>query len=85
MAKSRVRKPAIPDTERHSVKVKVLTPVQIPWNSKKGVTLELRKANQLIGWVQITGAAISVRRESKQTWRVYSFEQFMNRLAGPDA
>jgi hypothetical protein len=84
MAKRIVKGALGSESERGSVKMTILTPVQIPWNSKKGVMLELRKGGDLLGRIQITGAQVSVARKNKQTWYAYPFEQFIDKLSEPE-
>jgi hypothetical protein len=66
---------------RSSVKMRVRTPVEIPWNSKKGTQFILRWDGEIIGEVLITGAHISVRGKNKHLWREYDFQTFIKKLS----
>jgi hypothetical protein len=66
--------------QRHSVTMKVGTPMTIPWVSKKGVTFVLESDGEKIGELRITGAQVHVRRSPKQNWVVFSFSKFLDQL-----
>jgi hypothetical protein len=66
--------------QRNSVKMRVRTPVEIPWNSKKGTQFVFRHDGQIVGEMLITGSHVSVRSRSKQTWREFGFREFIDRL-----
>jgi hypothetical protein len=66
--------------QRHSVRLRIGTPVTIPWMSKKGVTLELADEGEKIAEINVTGAHIYVRRASKKTWASFTFREFLDRL-----
>ena len=66
--------------QRHSVTLRIGTPVTIPWVSKKGVKLELADEGVKIAEIRITGALIHVRRASKKNWVQFTFNEFLDRL-----
>jgi hypothetical protein len=66
--------------QRNSVKMRVRTPVEIPWNSKKGTQFVFRRDGQIVGEMLITGSHVFVRSKNKQTWREYEFDKFIDRL-----
>jgi hypothetical protein len=67
-------------TQRNSVKMRVRTPVEIPWNSKQGTQFVFRRDGEIVGEMLITGAHVSVRSKHKQIWREYEFQAFIDRL-----
>jgi hypothetical protein len=67
--------------QRHSVRLRIGTPVTIPWVSKKGVTFELSDGGEKIGEIRVTGAHVHVRRSQKQKWKQFTFSEVLRRLA----
>jgi SH3-like domain-containing protein len=66
--------------QRHSVTLRIGTPVTIPWVSKKGVTLELADDKEKVAEIRITGALIHIRRAGKKNWVQFTFKDFLNKL-----
>lgn len=66
--------------QRHSVTLRIGTPVAIPWVSKKGVTFDLADEGQKIATIRVTGALIHVRRAGKKNWARFTFRDFLDRL-----
>jgi hypothetical protein len=60
--------------------MRVRTPVEIPWNAKKGTQFVFYHDNERVGEMHVTGAHIYVRERNKQKWRRYSFRRFIERL-----
>jgi hypothetical protein len=67
-------------TQRNNVKMRIRTPVEIPWNSKKGTQFIFRRDDQIVGEMLITGSHVYVRSKNKQTWRENGFHNFIDRL-----
>ncbi|MFZ1007037.1 MAG: hypothetical protein WAN65_09380 [Candidatus Sulfotelmatobacter sp.] len=65
---------------RHSVTLRIDTPVTIPWVSKKGVWFELADNQDKIAEVRVTGALVHVRRAGKKNWVPFTFKSFLDRL-----
>ncbi len=66
--------------QKHSVTLRIGTPVVIPWVSKKGVTFVLRADGKKLGAIRVTGSQVHVRRAGKVNWRTLSFQQCLDRL-----
>jgi hypothetical protein len=66
--------------QRHSVTLRIGTPVTIPWVSKKGVKLELADDQEKIAEIRVTGALIHVRRAANKNWTRFTFKEFLDRL-----
>lgn len=66
--------------QRHSVTLRIGTPVTIPWVSKKGVTFELADEGEKIAEIRVTGALIHIRRAGKKAWVQFTFKDFLARL-----
>jgi hypothetical protein len=66
--------------QRHSVRLKIGTPVTIPWMSKRGVTFELADEGDKVAEIKVTGAHIFVRRATKKQWTSFTFNEFLDRL-----
>ncbi len=66
--------------QRHSVTLRIGTPVTIPWVSKKGVTFNSADEGQKIAAVRVTGAQIHVRCAGKKNWHHFTFREFLSRL-----
>lgn len=73
-----LKKPKHP--KRNSVKMRVRTPVEIPWNAKRGTQFAFFHDDERIGEMHITGAHVYVRRKNKQNWTRYTFRDFVNAL-----
>ncbi|HEV3023070.1 MAG TPA: hypothetical protein VGX76_11400 [Pirellulales bacterium] len=65
---------------RHSVTLRIQTPVLIPWMSKKGATLELCDNDVAIAEIKVTGAHVYVRRAGKKKWNWFTFQDSLARL-----
>ena len=72
------RRPKHP--QRNSVTMRVRTPVEIPWNAKKGTQFVFLHDGERVGEMLITGAHVYVRNRNKQTWIPYSFQKFIETL-----
>jgi hypothetical protein len=68
--------------QRHSVTLRIGTPVTIPWVSKNGVKFELADDREKIAEIRVTGALIHVRRAGKKNWARFTFKEFLDRLVG---
>ncbi len=66
--------------QRHSVTLRIGTPVTIPWVSKKGVTFQLSDGGEKLAEFRVTGSLFHVRRAGKQKWSHFTFKDLLNRL-----
>jgi hypothetical protein len=66
--------------QKHSVTLRIGTPVTIPWMAQKGVTLDLHADETKLGAIRVTGSHVYVRLAGKVNWKCLTFQQCLDRL-----